>query len=206
MGSAIVVALSKLPDELDLATAQRILGDRFDQAVFDRLKDADGYLPKDALLAAVQEKEASLQEGEAAPEVQTEEDEEDDGLTEPQRVAARARAVAEKARDLWMVRLADLRRGYPPYCVILTGSTTSCLSGGAGARERPQWRAKHHRRPRRAPRRGRVVLLRRPVVRIRSTRDRQPLMKESCVKARPAQGPSWSCPTACRLTHVRGRP
>jgi len=103
MGSAITVALSKLPDELDLATAQRILGDRFDQAVFDRLKDADGYLPKDALLAAVQEKEASLQEGEATPEDQTEEEEEDDGLTEPQRVAVRARAVAEKARDLWMV-------------------------------------------------------------------------------------------------------
>ena len=117
MGSAVTVALSKLPDELDLATTQRILGERFDQAVFDRLKDTDGFLRKEDLLVAVQEMETAKAAPAALPpevvEVEGSHDV-DAGLTEPQRIAEQARAVAEKARDLWMVRSAPGGHSHHP--------------------------------------------------------------------------------------------
>jgi hypothetical protein len=53
MGAAVSVTIRKLPEELDSAILQKVCGEKFNQQVFDDLKDSDGFVSRADLLAYI---------------------------------------------------------------------------------------------------------------------------------------------------------
>ncbi len=53
MGAAVSVTIRKLPEELDSTLLQKVCGEKFDQQVFDDLKDSDGFVSRADLLAYI---------------------------------------------------------------------------------------------------------------------------------------------------------
>ena len=62
MGAAVSVTIRKLPEELDSAILQKVCGDKFDQQVFDELKDSDGFVARADLLAYIDRGEQLVDE------------------------------------------------------------------------------------------------------------------------------------------------
>lgn len=62
MGAAVSVTIRKLPEELDSAILQKVCGDKFDQQLFNDLKDIDGFVARADLLAYIDRGEQAVDE------------------------------------------------------------------------------------------------------------------------------------------------